>query len=47
MPIAVIYCESRDRLTDRMWNDAGTMRFAERMFICDSTIVPASLVYPL
>ena len=107
MPIAVIYCKSRDMLTDRMvalretalfapriarritaaiclraiepdgmhltasfavfqtmpdqpselflcgscrdrvMDDAGTLRFAERMFICNSTIVPTSLVYPL
>jgi 3-phenylpropionate/cinnamic acid dioxygenase small subunit len=32
---------------DRVMDDAGTLRFAERMFIYDSTIVPTSLVYPL
>jgi hypothetical protein len=47
VPIAVIYRESRDRLTDRMLDDAGTLRLAERMFICNSTIVPTSLVSPL
>jgi 3-phenylpropionate/cinnamic acid dioxygenase small subunit len=32
---------------DRVMDDAGTLRFAERMFIYDSTIVPTSLVHPL
>jgi 3-phenylpropionate/cinnamic acid dioxygenase small subunit len=32
---------------DRVMDDAGTLRFAERVFIYDSTIVPTSLVYPL
>jgi 3-phenylpropionate/cinnamic acid dioxygenase small subunit len=32
---------------DRVMDDAGTLRFAERVFIYDSTIVPTSLVHPL
>jgi 3-phenylpropionate/cinnamic acid dioxygenase small subunit len=33
---------------DRVVEDAdGTLRFAERIFVYDSTIVPTSLVYPL
>jgi 3-phenylpropionate/cinnamic acid dioxygenase small subunit len=32
---------------DRVFEDAGTLRFAERLCIYDSTIVPLSLVYPI
>lgn len=32
---------------DRVVNDGGTLRFAERLCIYDSTIVPTSLVYPI
>lgn len=32
---------------DRVVDDGGELRFAERLFIYDSTIVPTSLVYPL
>ncbi len=32
---------------DRVVAADGTLRFAERLFIYDSTIVPTSLVYPL
>lgn len=43
-PSALYLCGScRDRVID----DAGTLRFAERVFIYDSTIMPTSLVYPL
>ena len=43
-PSELFLCGScRDRVVD----DAGTLRFAERVFIYDSTIVPTSLVYPL
>jgi 3-phenylpropionate/cinnamic acid dioxygenase small subunit len=32
---------------DRVIDDAGALRFAERLCIYDSTIVPLSLVYPI
>ena len=32
---------------DRVVEDGGTLRFAERLCIYDSTIVPTSLVYPI
>jgi 3-phenylpropionate/cinnamic acid dioxygenase small subunit len=35
------------RCQDRVVDDAGTLRFAERLCIYDSTIVPTSLVYPV
>jgi salicylate 5-hydroxylase small subunit len=35
------------RCQDRVVEDAGTLRFAERVCIYDSTIVPVSLVYPV
>ena len=35
------------RSQDRVVDDAGTLRFAERLCIYDSTIVPTSLVYPV
>ena len=35
------------RSQDRVVDDAGTLRFAERLRIYDSTIVPTSLVYPI
>ena len=35
------------RSQDRVVDDAGTLRFAERLCIYDSTIVPTSLVYPI
>ena len=35
------------RSQDRVVDDAGTLRFAERLRIYDSTIVPTSLVYPV
>ena len=43
-PSELFLCgNSRDRVVDA----DGTLRFAERLFIYDSTIVPTSLVYPL
>ena len=43
-PSALFLCgECRDRVVD----DAGTLRFAERLCIYDATIVPTSLVYPV
>ena len=35
------------RYQDRVVEDGGELRFAERMCIYDSTIVPTSLVYPI
>jgi salicylate 5-hydroxylase small subunit len=35
------------RFQDRVAEDGGTLRFAERLCIYDSTIVPTSLVYPI
>jgi 3-phenylpropionate/cinnamic acid dioxygenase small subunit len=35
------------RCLDRVVEDAGTLRFAERLCIYDSTIIPTSLVYPV
>jgi 3-phenylpropionate/cinnamic acid dioxygenase small subunit len=35
------------RCEDRVVDDAGILRFAERVCIYDSTIVPTSLVYPV
>jgi 3-phenylpropionate/cinnamic acid dioxygenase small subunit len=35
------------RCQDRVVDEAGTLRFTERLCIYDSTIVPTSLVYPV
>lgn len=35
------------RYQDRVVEDGGVLRFAERLCIYDSTIVPTSLVYPV
>jgi 3-phenylpropionate/cinnamic acid dioxygenase small subunit len=35
------------RCQDRVIDDGGLLRFAERLCIYDSTIVPTSLVYPI
>jgi 3-phenylpropionate/cinnamic acid dioxygenase small subunit len=35
------------RCQDRVVDDGGALRFAERLCIYDSTIVPTSLVYPV
>lgn len=43
-PSDVFLCGSYQ---DRVIDDAGTLRFAERLCIYDSTIVPLSLVYPI
>lgn len=43
-PSQVFLC---GRYQDRVVNDGGTLRFAERLCIYDSTIVPLSLVYPV
>jgi 3-phenylpropionate/cinnamic acid dioxygenase small subunit len=43
-PSAVFLC---GRTLDRVVEEAGVLRFAERVCVYDSTIVPASLVYPI
>ena len=43
-PSALFLC---GRCQDRVVDDGGTLRFAERLCIYDSTIVPTSLVYPV
>jgi 3-phenylpropionate/cinnamic acid dioxygenase small subunit len=35
------------RYHDRVVDDSGTLRFAERICVYDSTIVPTSLVFPV
>lgn len=35
------------RYHDRVVEDGGSLRFAERICVYDSTIVPTSLVYPV
>ena len=35
------------RCQDRVIDDGGTLRFAEKLCIYDATIVPTSLVYPI
>jgi 3-phenylpropionate/cinnamic acid dioxygenase small subunit len=43
-PSEVFLC---GRYQDRVVDDDGTLRFAERLCVYDSTIVPLSLVYPV
>ena len=43
-PSALFLCGS---CQDRVVEDGGALRFAERLCIYDSTIVPTSLVYPV
>lgn len=43
-PSEVFLC---GRYQDRVVDEGGVLRFAERLCIYDSTIVPASLVYPV
>lgn len=43
-PSALFLC---GRCEDRVVEDGGVLRFAERVCIYDSTIVPTSLVYPI
>jgi hypothetical protein len=43
-PSALFLC---GRTQDRVVEDEGALRFAERLCIYDSTIIPASLVYPI
>jgi 3-phenylpropionate/cinnamic acid dioxygenase small subunit len=43
-PSALFLC---GRALDRVVEDEGVLRFAERVCVYDSTIIPASLVYPI
>ena len=43
-PSALFLC---GRYHDRVVEDDGELRFAERICVYDSTIVPTSLVYPV
>jgi salicylate 5-hydroxylase small subunit len=43
-PSAVFLC---GQTLDKVVDDGGVLRFAERVCVYDSTIVPASLVYPV
>jgi 3-phenylpropionate/cinnamic acid dioxygenase small subunit len=43
-PSQVFLC---GRLYDRVVDDGGTLRFAERICVTDSTLVPTSLVFPI
>jgi salicylate 5-hydroxylase small subunit len=43
-PSALFLC---GRAHDRVVDEDGILRFAERIFVYDSTIIPASLVYPI
>jgi salicylate 5-hydroxylase small subunit len=43
-PSQVFLC---GRLYDRVVDDNGTLRFAERICVTDSTLVPTSLVFPI
>jgi hypothetical protein len=35
------------RLYDRVVDDGGVLRFAERIVVPDATLVPTSLVFPI
>ncbi|HTQ34978.1 MAG TPA: aromatic-ring-hydroxylating dioxygenase subunit beta [Stellaceae bacterium] len=43
-PSQVFLC---GRLYDRVVDDGGTLRFAERICVTDATLVPTSLVFPI
>jgi 3-phenylpropionate/cinnamic acid dioxygenase small subunit len=43
-PSAVFLC---GQSLDKVVEDNGVLRFSERVFVYDSTIIPASLVYPV
>jgi salicylate 5-hydroxylase small subunit len=43
-PSEVFLC---GRLYDRVVDDAGVLRFAERICVTDATLVPTSLVFPI
>ena len=43
-PSTVFLC---GRFYDRVVDEAGTLRFAERICVTDSTLVPTSLIFPI
>ena len=43
-PSAVFLC---GRYYDRVVEDGGELRFAERICVADATLVPTSLIFPL
>jgi 3-phenylpropionate/cinnamic acid dioxygenase small subunit len=43
-PSSVFLC---GRLYDRVVDDGGALRFAERVCVADSTLVPTSLIFPI
>ena len=43
-PSSVFLC---GRYYDRVVDDGGTLRFAERVCVTDATLVPTSLIFPL
>jgi salicylate 5-hydroxylase small subunit len=43
-PSQVFLC---GRFQDRVVDDGGTLRFAERICVTDATLVPTSLIFPL
>lgn len=43
-PSQVFLC---GRLYDRVVDDAGALRFAERICVSDATLVPTSLIFPI
>jgi salicylate 5-hydroxylase small subunit len=43
-PSTVFLC---GRFYDRVVEDVGTLRFAERICVTDSTLVPTSLIFPI
>jgi 3-phenylpropionate/cinnamic acid dioxygenase small subunit len=43
-PSQVFLC---GRLYDRVVDDRGTLRFAERLCVTDATLVPTSLIFPI
>ena len=43
-PSTVFLC---GRLYDRVVEDAGELRFAERLCVTDATLVPGSLIFPI
>jgi 3-phenylpropionate/cinnamic acid dioxygenase small subunit len=43
-PTQVFLC---GRLYDRVVDDGGALRFAERVCVTDSTLVPTSLIFPI
>lgn len=43
-PSTVFLC---GRLYDRVVDDAGSLRFAERICVADATLIPTSLIFPI